>query len=169
MEILLIGLPICALVGGLIGKSKGDVGAGVALGLVLGPIGWLIVYLGNSTGMRKCPFCAEEVKSEAIVCRFCSRDLPKMPTVTTDPRTNARPLRCQQEQPQMPSSKLIWMAGLTALAIVAIIYAVNIKNSDSFKEPWNASQWPDAEQQNATQQEQAKIDAIIAKSQPRNE
>ena len=25
---------------------------------------------------RKCPFCAEIVQTEAVVCRFCGRDIP---------------------------------------------------------------------------------------------
>ncbi len=30
----------------------------------------------QGTLYRDCPFCAERVKSAAIVCRFCGRDLP---------------------------------------------------------------------------------------------
>lgn len=34
-----------------------------------------------SNGMRKCPSCAELIKREAVVCRFCQRNLPPVETL----------------------------------------------------------------------------------------
>jgi len=51
---------------------------------LFGPIGWLIAAL-NSGKLRKCPFCAELVKPEAVVCKHCGHKLPppQLPSKTT--------------------------------------------------------------------------------------
>ncbi len=48
-------------------------------------------------GIRKCPFCAELIRSEAKICRFCQRDLPAerseaSPTVTGSDAVEPWPL-----------------------------------------------------------------------------
>lgn len=81
---------VCAVLGGMIGSSKGRGGAGVALGFLLGPIGVIIVAVMSPNkvkveqkavsegGMRKCPFCAELVKAEALICKHCGKNLPQI-------------------------------------------------------------------------------------------
>lgn len=96
---MLIG-GVCAVIGGLIGRSKDRWGWGVALGLLLGPIGLIIVavmppgehasllpkqapivVVPSSTATIDtrprvpCPQCAELIIADANVCRFCGAAL----------------------------------------------------------------------------------------------
>jgi len=50
-----------------------------------------------SEGTKECPFCAETIKSAAIVCRFCNRELPKVePTDNTATMLTALKMKLQK-------------------------------------------------------------------------
>jgi hypothetical protein len=96
MTVIVIWI-VSSILGVMIGSSKGRGGAGFALGFLLGPLGVIIVlFLKPDTakveteavvsgGMRKCPYCAELVKTEALVCKHCQRDLPPVePAISQD-------------------------------------------------------------------------------------
>lgn len=72
--VLIVGWLFCALVGLLIGQKKKRPTAGFLWGLILGPIGWLIVAVGPNMG-PKCPECKGDIVAGARKCKNCGADL----------------------------------------------------------------------------------------------
>lgn len=74
-EMLAGGALIGAVIGTAIGARKNRTGFGLVVGLLLGPIGWLIVLLMPSN-FPKCPACKGDVVKGATKCKNCGSDLP---------------------------------------------------------------------------------------------
>lgn len=69
--------------------------------------------------MKTCPYCAEEIKDAAIVCRYCGRDLPK------DGETISTTTKLPSDIPQKQLTSA-WAQGAKVSLILTILASVAI-------------------------------------------
>jgi hypothetical protein len=138
VEAVILWCGVNAIIGYLIGKAKNEVGGAIVLSILLGPIGWLIAALRRGH-LRKCPFCAEQVKPEATVCKHCGSKLPPPtyermgdhPQIGSRPKANQKPTTEAATGGGRKSKAVTVIGVIIMLAILAIAVLYYYKNRET--------------------------------------
>lgn len=69
-----IGIFIAGAIGALIGSSRARPASGYLLGLLAGPLGWILILLGPDE-RPKCPQCLGVIPFGAKKCMHCGSDI----------------------------------------------------------------------------------------------
>jgi len=65
----------CVVISAVVGAQRGNPLGGTFSGVMLGPLGVLIVLLSKDKNRVPCPFCAEKIQKKAKICLFCRKEL----------------------------------------------------------------------------------------------
>jgi predicted amidophosphoribosyltransferase len=104
-----------AIVGGMIGAAKGRAFAGALWGLLLGPLGWLVIAAAPDQ-RPKCPECGGDVIRGANRCKNCGHRLKaRINVAKASPAETATMHDRNATLPECPGCSSVMVNGVCSL------------------------------------------------------